>query len=179
MSEPLLIQPFQVDAEHLKALNSRDRRRRKRLCGFTIIELLIVLAIIATLAAIAIPSYMSSRNKAKIAVAISEIKLIEKRIIKFWTENDELPNSLSDIGLDQLSDPWDRPYQYLRIAGGTTPGLNGIRRRDKNANPVNSDFDLYSLGRDGVTTAQFTGNEAHDDIVRANNGRYYGLAEKH
>jgi general secretion pathway protein G len=44
---------------------------------------------------------------------------------------------------------------------------------------VNSDFDLYSLGRDGVTTAQFTGNEAHDDIVRANNGRYYGLAEKH
>lgn len=148
--------------------------------GFTLIELLIVLAIVATLAAIAIPGYISTRNKAKIAMAISEIKLIEKAISDFCADNGDFPNSLSDIvGLKQLSDPWDRPYQYLRIDGGTTPGLNGKRRRDKNANPVNSDFDLYSLGRDGVTTAQFTGKKARDDIVRANNGRFYGLAEKH
>lgn len=180
MSEPLFIQRFQADAEKLKAVNSIDRRRRARFCGFTIIELLIVLAIIATLAAIAIPSYVSSRNKAMIAMAVSEIKLIEKAILEFCAESGQFPDSLNDIiSLPQISDPWGQPYQYLRIDGGTTPGLNGIRRRDKNANPVNSDFDLYSLGRDGETTAQFTGKKARDDIVRANNGRYYGLAEKH
>jgi general secretion pathway protein G len=179
MSAPLFIHRIKASAEKLKPANLSDRRYWSRFYGFTLLESLIVVAIIAALAALAIPSYMSSRNKAKIAMAISEIKLIEKKIMNFWAENDELPNSLNDIGLDQLSDPWYRPYQYLRIDGGTTPGLNGIRRRDKNANPVNSDFDLYSLGRDGVTTAQFTGNEAHDDIVRANNGLYYGLAEKH
>ena len=147
--------------------------------GFTVIELLIVLAIVATLAAIAIPGYIGSRNKAKIAMAISEIKLIEKAILEFCAETGNLPDSLNDIGMDQFTDPWHRPYQYLRIDGGTTPGLNGIRRRDKNANPVNSDFDLYSLGRDGETKAQFSGKKARDDIVRANNGRFYGLAEKH
>ena len=142
-------------------------------------ELMIVVAIIGTLAAIAIPSYISSRNKAKIAVAISEIKMIEKEILNYLSDNNVLPDSLSDIGMDQITDPWGRPYQYLRIDGGTTPGLNGKRRRDKNANPVNSDFDLYSMGRDGLTVAQFTGKKARDDIVRANNGKYFGLAEKH
>ena len=174
------MQPSQTELKKRLPPGSKEDQRGGWFDGFTLIELLIVLAIIATLAAIAIPGYISSRNKAKIAMAISEIKLIEKAILDFCAENDDLPNSLSDIvRLKQFSDPWDRPYQYLRIDGGTTPGLNGIRRRDKNANPVNSDFDLYSLGQDGVTTAQFTGKEARDDIVRANNGRFYGLAEKH
>lgn len=180
MSEPLFVQLNQPRADQLKAISQSERRRRAGIYGFTLVELLIVVAIIATLAAIAIPSYISSRNKAKIAMAVSEIKLIEKAILEFCADTGQLPNSLNDItSLRQISDPWDRPYQYLRIDGGTTPGLNGIRRRDKNANPVNSDFDLYSLGRDGDTAAQFTGKAARDDIVRANNGRFYGLAEKH
>jgi general secretion pathway protein G len=83
------------------------------------------------------------------------------------------------VGKDHLTDPWGNPYRYLRIDGGTTKGLNGKRRRDKNANPVNSDYDLYSMGRDGKTTAQFMAKKARDDIVRANDGRYYGLAEEH
>ena len=140
---------------------------------------MIVVGIISALAAIAIPSYFSSRNKAKIAVAISEIKIIEKAVLNYQAEHDELPDLLSAIDMDQIVDPWGNPYRYLRIDGGTTPGLNGKRRRDKNANPVNSDFDLYSMGRDGLTVPQFAGKKARDDIVRANNGEFYGLAEKH
>jgi general secretion pathway protein G len=95
------------------------------------------------------------------------------------SEHGELPDNLSDTGMDQITDPWGRPYQYLRIDGNTSPGVNGMRRRDKNANPVNSDFDLYSMGRDGQTQAQFTGKKARDDIVRANDGAFCDLAEKH
>jgi general secretion pathway protein G len=175
----LLIQLFYAGLSKVKRARSSGHRSRTWFTGFTLIELIIVVAIICTLAAIAIPSYISSRNKAKIAVAISEIKMIEKAVLNYKAENDAFPDRLSDIGMDQITDPWGNPYRYLRIDGGKTPGLNGKRRRDKNANPVNSDFDLYSMGRDGLTVAQFTGKKARDDIVRANNGRFCDLAEKH
>ena len=143
-------------------------------------EIVIGIAIIVILAAIAIPNYISYREKTKIPEAISDMKNIEKEIIHYMLENDqELPDSLEDIDCDQLTDPWDRPYQYLRLAGSTEKGIKGKRRRDKNANPVNSDFDLYSMGPDGQTSAQFTAKKARDDIVRANDGAYYGVAEDH
>jgi hypothetical protein len=34
------------------------------------------------------------------------------------------------------------------------------------------------MGQDGKTSAQFTAKKARDDIVRANDGGYYGLADK-
>ena len=143
------------------------------------VEILIAVAIIGILAAIAIPNYISYRYKAKIAAAVEEMKTIELAIADYVLKESELPDSLSDIGKQDLTDPWGNPYQYLRIDGGTTPGLNGKRRRDKNANPVNSDYDLYSMGRDGKTAPQFMAKDARDDIVRANDGRYYGLSEEH
>jgi general secretion pathway protein G len=159
-----------------KAVNRKSKKNYK---GFTVVEILIALAIAAILAAIAIFGYMNSRYKAKIAAGISEIKSIEIAITGYFLDEGEFPDSINDIGNDQRTDPWGNPYQYLRISGGTTPGLNGKRRRDKNANPVNSDYDLYSMGRDGQTSAQFMAQKARDDIVRANDGAYYGLAENH
>ena len=47
----------------------------------------------------------------------------------------------------------------------------------QNLNPVNSDFDLYSNGPDGVTQRNFGSGEGRDDIVRANNGGFIGVAE--
>ena len=156
----------------LEKLNKKSK-------GFTLVEISIAIAVIGILAGIAIPSYLSYRNNAKISQAITDLRLIEFEITDYFYENEEYPDSLSDIGKDDFFDPWGNPYRYLRLDGGKTEGLNGKRRRDKNANPVNSDYDLYSMGQDGKTTAQFTGKMARDDIVRANDGEYYGLAENH
>ena len=142
-------------------------------------ELAIAIAALGILAGIAIPSYISYRNSARISVAINDIKMIEFDITHYVSEYEEYPDSLSDIGMDDLTDPWGNPYQYLRLDGGTTKGLKGKRRWDKNANPVNSDYDLYSMGKDGRTSAQFMAKKARDDVVRANDGEYYGLAEDH
>jgi len=59
--------------------------------------------------------------------------------------------------------------------------LSGARRgdvrRDKNLVPINTDFDLYSVGKDGDTATALTARQSRDDIVRANNGGYIGRAE--
>jgi general secretion pathway protein G len=155
------------------------QKNRENSPAFTLLELIILIAIIGILMGIALPNYINYRNKGKIANAISEIKSIDRAISDYHIQNNKLPNSLADTGIGLLTDPWGRSYQYLRIDGSTTPGINGKRRRDKNANPVNSDYDLYSMGRDGKTTPQFTAKNARDDIVRASDGKYFGLADNH
>jgi general secretion pathway protein G len=123
--------------------------------GYTLVEVCICIAIIGILAGLAAQYLTSYRYRVQIVVGISDIKVIEKAIAEFVAEKGELPDSLAGIGLSTMVDPWGRSYEYLRLDGGKTPGLDGKRRRDKNANPVNSDYDLYSMGGDGKTAAQF------------------------
>ena len=55
---------------------------------------------------------------------------------------------------------------------------NGMARRDRSLNPLNSDFDLYSVGKDGVTKKQISQRDSLDDVLRANDGRFVDLASK-
>ena len=70
------------------------------------------------------------------------------------------------------------PYEYLKIEGIEKNDKEkksvGKMRKDRNMVPVNSDFDLYSKGKDGKSSTPFTAKTSRDDIVRANNGRYVG-----
>ena len=75
-----------------------------------------------------------------------------------------------------MLDPWGNAYVYLSFEG--LRGL-GRMRKDKNLVPVNSDFDLYSMGPDGRTALPFTAAASRDDIVRANDGGYVGKAENY
>lgn len=145
---------------------------RKGCCsGFTLVEIAIVVAIIGTLAAIAIPSYWKYIEKVKISRAIVEIYGLGKEIIIY----EPLPNSLAEIGQGGLLDPWGHPYEYLKVEGAK----KGKLRKDRFMVPVNSDFDLYSMGKDGKTATPFTAKASRDDIVRASDGAYVGLASNY
>jgi general secretion pathway protein G len=188
--------------------------------GFTLIEIMIVTAIIGTLSAVAVPNYLKYRTKGRIALVMSDIRIIEKQIMCYWVDTGELPDGLSVLPNGNIRDPWGNPYQYLKIDGVTDPGVDnpsddlrptdgvnpsdcrptaednpsdshptaqdnpsddidagvlGKVRRDHFLVPVNTDFDLYSLGEDGKSQSPFTAAASQDDIVRADNGRFVGL----
>ncbi len=148
---------------------------RSRHSGFNLLELLIVLSLVGVLATIAYPSYTYYVDKAHNAEAAADVVTIAQAIERFYVVSGRYPDSLAEIALDGMLDPWGDPYQYLRIYGGGLKG-KGKLRKDKSLVPVNSDFDLYSMGKDGASAAPFTAKAGRDDIVRANNGRYIGPA---
>jgi general secretion pathway protein G len=107
---------------------------------------------------------------------MADIRTMEGRILTFQTERGRPPNTLAEAGLPIQLDPWGRPYAYLRLQGVDKKDLKGRWRRDRFTNPLNTDFDLYSMGKDGDTQPALTAKPSHDDIVRANNGAFVGLA---
>ena len=127
--------------------------------GFTLIEVMIVIAIVGILTSIATPNYIKYKEKARVAVATTEMREIEKEIVNYLIENGELPEDLSEIGMDKVLDPWGRPYKYLRIQASDEAkddkSKKGKPRKDHSLHPINSDYDLFSVGKDGKSTCPF------------------------
>lgn len=153
-------------------------RPRRRTAGWTVIELMIAVGIIGLLTAIAFPLYRRSTEKARIQEAITEIRTIESAIDQFRHEFARVPPSIDGL-LDPMPvDPWGNPYRYLPIEG-TDPSTRGDQRKDKNLNPLNTDYDLYSEGADGRSAGPLTAKDSLDDVVRARDGAFVGLARDH
>ncbi len=166
-------------AKGTDAARSGTRRlARRRTSGFTLIELVIAVGIVGLLSAIAGTNYFQYIEKARATRAIADIKNISISIDASKIDDDGIPPaSLSDVQDVPPIDPWGRAYQYLKIAG-TAPkkGATPVRK-DRFLVPLNTDYDLYSFGPDGRSKPPLSAPESTDDIVRANNGGYIGLAE--
>ena len=138
-------------------------------------ELLIVMAILVIICALAIPSLMAAVQDAKIAAAVGDITTMETEIAQYQILNNVYPDDLSQIGRPNFLDPWGTPYQYLNHA--TMKG-NGKARKDRFLVPLNSDYDLYSVGKDGLSVSPITAKASQDDIIRGSDGSYDGLASQ-
>ena len=123
--------------------------------GFTLLELLVVLAIIATLVAVVAPSVFRNVGDAKNDAAKSQIEIFALALDSYRLDNDVYPSTQQGLAAlrampaagdhprnwrgpylrkDVPLDPWGRPYVYV------APGIE---------NPAS--YDLYTLGRDGKT----------------------------
>ena len=123
----------------------------KKIAGFTLIEVMIVVVILGILAAVVVPKILDRPDTAKIAAAKSDIAVIMQQLKLYRLDNSNYPST--DQGLNALivkpatnplptnwktggylerlpNDPWGRPYLYLN------PGLKG-------------EIDVYTLGADG------------------------------
>jgi general secretion pathway protein G len=258
--------------------------------GFTLLELMIVVSILAIVASIGVPQYVSALRTARVGKAKHELVTISHAIDAYAATNGgQLPLTLHQVGFGGRNDPWGVPYCYLNYADGTGDGLDwaldaglvdpsaikdtgssgsggsgggsagpaevggsalggrrggfvplpaayrqgaqdvgsmlvgrsGIakttatavletlsrdvlsaevdslvtsiagnpkfsmftavpvettRRRDRYMFPLNTDYDLFSLGPNGRTTVSLGETMGQDDVIRANNGGFFGLA---
>ena len=134
---------------------------------------MIAVAIVAVLVAVAIPSFERHRQKTLILQAVADIAGMSVAIGHYELNNGSWPPSLKEVGFGDRLDPWGRPYQYLDLH---TKKGNGQARKDKKLAPLNSDFDLYSLGKDGLSLGPLNAKPSRDDVVRARDGKFVGLA---
>ena len=129
---------------------NRPIPRQNRRHRFTLVELLLVLVILATLAAVVVPKFAGRSEQAKVTAAQTEIPSMEVALDPFEIDNGYYPQGTD--ALDQLynqptdatswrgpylrrpitRDPWGNPYLY------ECPGRN---------NPQG--YDLSSMGPDG------------------------------
>jgi general secretion pathway protein G len=142
--------------------------------GLTLVELMLAIALVGVLTAIAVPTYQKAMLRMKIAQARSDLALIQVGVLASRNGN-ILPASLDAVPKVPRIDPWGRPYAYYYF---NTPGANrGRVRKDRNLVPINSEFDLYSVGKDGNTRPPLTAQPSRDDIVVARDGAFIGLAQ--
>jgi len=155
----------------------KRQTRTQAAAGFSLLELLVVIMIIVSLAAIGIPQFVKYKIQAQSAQAVTDLQTLNTSIQLYQIQHGALPNSLSDVLNGNIVDPWGSPYQYLKIEGN--PSANAQARKDLFLIVINADFDLYSMGPDGQTTLPLAASVSQDDAIRANDGGYFGIASNY
>lgn len=153
--------------------------------GFSLLELVLVACIVGAISGIALPVYSGHVDKVRNAEAMARIAEIELLIEKYYSENNRYPESLAVIGKGNLLDPWGHPYEYLNIISCAEKSPAQKKEGEIKCNscrklgpihPLNTDFDLYSKGKDGKSVLPINAEPSWDDIIRSYNGTYHGPA---
>ena len=125
-----------------------DKKLNKRLQrddGFTLIEILVVMAIIAMLAVMVAPNLFRQQAGAMRDVALTEISTLEAALDIYRLDVGEYPDSLDGLMEDDTDRAsWNGPY--LRRAVPTDPWGNEYVYEGNGR-----EFTLLSYGADGVS----------------------------
>jgi general secretion pathway protein G len=147
--------------------------------GFTMVELIVVMAILVVLASMALPAFAKIKDKAREVRAMEEIRGLEKAIGAYSIDKGgTLPPNLAALLIPIPLDPWGHSYIYHQLGAAGVPSDGAPRTDVTGVLPLNTDYDLYSRGPDGVTNPGTTDDPtSYDDVVRSGDGGYVGMAK--
>ena len=149
-----------------------------RVKGFGLLDFMLSLIVMALLAALAVPVYGQFVSQARISTAIEDIDALGQQIASYRaTHGGALPVSLEALPGPLPLDPWGNDYRYVRVS--EVGSNSNIARKNDLLGPLNTDFDLYSLGPDGKSSVSLRAASSRDDVVRASNGVFIGLGEEY
>ncbi len=104
---------------------SRLEQRRRPERGFSLIELLIVIAIILIILSIALPQMSKSRMNAQEMAAVAEVGTINKAEVQYYSQYNQYATSLSQLGPPAASGAAEGPQASGLIPGGLASGASG------------------------------------------------------
>ena len=138
--------------------------------GFTLIELMIVVAIIGILAAIAIPAYTDYTARAKVTEAVGALASAKTSVSEFFTSQGVMPSSANAAGINIAP-----AGQYVKSIGYTktsdTVGVVTATLQNINTAANNTSFSLTGTGdtAKGVSwTCAASGTKTPDKFLPAN-----------
>jgi len=150
--------------------------RSKYSNGFTLLELLVSIAVIGMLAAIAIPAYTTYKDKARTTQALANLKDIRLAIELLASDTEKWPGP-NDVGVTANQEVWDlnSPSAGLVVANAGFPGWDGPYIQSVSQDPWGSSYFFdpdYSInGTDFAVVGSFGPNKVgknlydSDDVI--------------
>ena len=118
------------------------------LCGFTLLELLVVMVIIGLLAAYVGPKYFVQIGKSEVKTARAQIDALEKSLDQYRLDTGHYPTSeqgLAALNQRPANEPkWEGPYLKKNVPADPWGNVYPYKQPGEHG-----EFDLYSLGKDG------------------------------
>lgn len=117
--------------------------------GFTLVEMLIVLAIMGIVIAVAVPGYLTFTRGAQKRATVGTLRNIKLAMERYREDVGDYPSSLRDLvkkPTDEKAEGWDGPY----ISGKDEPKDGFGKNLHYSVTPeAENPYELYSYGRKG------------------------------
>lgn len=125
-------------------MNNRNRKHLRKQQGFSLIEVLVVMTILAVIFGLVVSNVTGGQDKAKYKQAAIEVQKLTQSVSEFYLDTGNMPDSLDELYNDngdsmwmgpyvkekELKDPWGEPYMF---SANSQHGQS---------------FDIYSYGKD-------------------------------
>ncbi len=108
----------------IRPINPTLRRSRGGPRGFTIVELVITMAVLALLVGLAVPSFLDSIRKGRRSEAMSALSAIQQAQERHRNNNRAYGGALADIGITNAT---TQPGQYYTLATSVVTATNATR----------------------------------------------------
>lgn len=143
---PIKLKHFQTGVIQMKAIQK----------GFTLIELMIVIAIVGILAAVALPAYQDYTARAQMSEALTLAEGQKSAVVEYYSDNGTFPNSNASAGIAKASEIKGKYVQSVTVTGDATSATITAKMASANVNKDIKEKTLKLVGKQNSGSFQWT-----------------------